>query len=127
MPCLLDFYKNVDVEACAIQAAVLEEVTYAKVMKTGGEQALAKGKQGLKWISNQLGMRPPIDTRPAKSTSELVMQRAAHWKTQTKIAIDRKVLEILAEAHSTALERTTRKQDETDGDGAMAARSAACS
>lgn len=97
MPCLLSFYQNVDVEASATQAAVLEEVTYAKVMKTGGEQALAKGKQGLKWISNRLGMRPSIDTRPAKRTSELVMQRAAYWKTQPKSAIDRKVLEILAE------------------------------
>jgi hypothetical protein len=45
MRSLLSFYQNVDIEASPIQASVLEEVTYAKVMKTGGEQALAKGKQ----------------------------------------------------------------------------------
>jgi uncharacterized protein YaaW (UPF0174 family) len=97
MPCLLSFYQTVDVEASAVQAAVLEEVTYANVMKTGGEQALAKGKQGFKWISNQLGMRPSIDTRPVKRTAELVMQRADHWRKQTKGAIDQKVFELLSE------------------------------
>lgn len=97
MPCLLSFYQNVDIEASAIQASVLEEVTYAKVMKTGGEQALAKGKQGFKWLANQVGMRPSIDTRPAKSTPELVMQRAAHWRKQPKRMIDQKVLSLLSE------------------------------
>ena len=97
MPCLLSFYQNVDIEASAIQASVLEEVTYAKVMKTGGEQALAKGKQGFKWLANQVGMRPFIDTRPAKSTPELVMQRAAHWRKQSKRMIDQKVLSLLSE------------------------------
>ena len=97
MPCLLSVYQNVDIEASAIQASVLEEVTYAKVMKTGGEQALAKGKQGFKWLANQVGMRPSIDTRPAKSTPELVMQRAAHWRKQPKRMIDQKVLSLLSE------------------------------
>lgn len=97
MPCLLSFYQNVDIEASAIQASVLEEVTYAKVMKTGGEQALAKGKQGFKWLANQVGMRPSIDTRPAKSTPELVMQRAAHWRKQPKRMIDQQVLSLLSE------------------------------
>lgn len=97
MPCLLSFYQNVDIEASAIQASVLEEVTYAKVMKTGGEQALAKGKQGFKWLANQVGMRPSIDTRPIKSTPELVMQRAAHWRRQPKRMIDQKVLSLLSE------------------------------
>jgi uncharacterized protein YaaW (UPF0174 family) len=97
MPCLLSFYENVDIEASAIQASVLEEVTYAKVMKTGGEQALAKGKQGFKWLANQIGMRPSIDARPAKSTPELVMQRADYWRKQSKRVIDHKVLSLLAE------------------------------
>jgi uncharacterized protein YaaW (UPF0174 family) len=97
MPCLLSFYQSVDLDASAIQASVLEEVTYAKVMKTGGEQALAKGKQGFKWLANQLGMRPSIDTRPAKSTAELVMQRADFWRKQSKGAVDRKVFALLAE------------------------------
>ncbi|HXE08232.1 MAG TPA: hypothetical protein VN612_10070 [Acidobacteriaceae bacterium] len=97
MPSLLSFYQAVDIEACAIQAAVLEEVTYAKVMKTGGAQALAKGRQGVKWFANKFGMRPSIDTRPPKSTAELVMQRAEHWRKQSKSAIDQKVFSLLAE------------------------------
>jgi hypothetical protein len=75
-----------DPKAISVQAAVLEEVTYAKIMGTGAKQTYAKAKGAFKWLADKIGVRVRIDLAPAKSTAELVMDRAQYWSRQTNDA-----------------------------------------
>lgn len=97
MAALLTYYSNVDVEASAIQAAVLEEVTYTKVMRTGGEQALEKGKQGWNWLADRVGVRARLETVPPKTTADRVMDRAGYWQGRSKQTVQQAVLKLLSE------------------------------
>lgn len=97
MPALLSFYERVDLDAAAIQVSVLEEVTYAKVMLTGGEQAFVKGKRAFKWLTDRVGMRLAVNTKAPKTTAELVMQRAESWRGKTKAQVHEKLFSLLGE------------------------------
>lgn len=59
---ILKYYERVDTQAVAMQAAVLEEVTYTKVMGTGAKQAFSKAKTATKWMADWIGVRHSIDT-----------------------------------------------------------------
>lgn len=76
---LLSFYDRVDLQAISVQAAVLKEVTYMKVLGTGAKQTYTKAKSAVKWLTGFTGVRNKIDATPAKSTSELVLGRADFW------------------------------------------------
>lgn len=94
---LLSFYDRVEPHAVSVQAAVLEEVTYARVMATGAKQTYAKAKGAAKWVIDKVGVKNTIDATAAKSTAELVMDRATHWSRQGNGAARRRVLILLAE------------------------------
>jgi uncharacterized protein YaaW (UPF0174 family) len=94
---LLSYYDRVEPHAISVQAAVLEEVTYARVMATGAKQTYAKAKGAAKWIIDKVGVRNSIDATAAKSTAELVMDRAAYWSCQANGAARRCVFNLLGE------------------------------
>lgn len=93
---LLHFYRSVDLEAAAVQAAVLEEVTYVKVLGVGAKQTYAKAKGAAKWLAGVAGIKNEIDDRPAKSTAELVVERSQYWLGRSCEAVHTSVLSTLA-------------------------------
>ena len=93
---LLHYYRSVDLEAASIQAAVLEEVTYVKVLGAGAKQTYAKAKGGVKWLANIAGIKNQIDNRPAKSTAELVVERSQYWRGRSREAVHTSVLNTLS-------------------------------
>lgn len=94
---LLELYGSVDAEAAAVQAALLEEVTYANVVRAGGEQAFAKGKQGARWLADLIGIRRDIDTTIPRTTADRVLERAAYWREKRTETIHQAVMAVLAE------------------------------
>ena len=93
---LLSFYDRVDLQALSVQAAVLEEVTYVKVVGTGAKQTYAKAKGVAKWLAGKAGVRNNIDATPAKSTAELVLGRAEFWTHRPADEVNKHVLKTLA-------------------------------
>ncbi len=83
---LLDYYSRVDSQAVSVQAAVLEEVTYLKVIGTGTQQAYTGTKRIAKGFFDRIGIHNSIDDTPAKSIAELVLQRAENWSHRGKAA-----------------------------------------
>ena len=77
---LLSIYDRVDAQAVSIQAAVLEEVTYMKVMGTGARQVYAKAKGATKSIVNWIGIRNSIDDTPPLTTPEMVIKRSEDYR-----------------------------------------------
>jgi hypothetical protein len=78
---LLSYYDHVDHQAVSVQAAVLEEVTYSKVIGTGAKQTFARAKSFAKWLADKAAIRNNIDDTPPKGTAELVMDRANYWES----------------------------------------------
>jgi hypothetical protein len=93
---LLSFYDRVDLQAIAVQAAVLEEVTYVKVLGTGAKQTYTKAKSAVKWLADVTGVRNKIDSTPAKSTADLVLSRADFWVHRPADEVRRHVFSTLA-------------------------------
>ena len=83
---LLKYYNSVDSQAVSVQAAVLEEVTYLKVVGTGTKQAYTGTKRLAKSLLDQIGVRTTIDDTRAKTTAEMVMERAEHWTGRAEAA-----------------------------------------
>lgn len=83
---LLASYELVDHQAIAVQAAVLEEVTYVKVVATGAKDGLATAKQAFNWLTSVAAIKITLDDTPPPTTSEAVMARAQHWTSRPKEA-----------------------------------------
>jgi hypothetical protein len=94
---LLSLYEQVDLDAAATQAAILEEVTYTKVLATGAKQGLTTAKGAVKWVANWAGVRAKIDTTPAKTTQELVVDRTKWWSQRNVRDVRKFVVKTLAE------------------------------
>jgi hypothetical protein len=94
---LLSLYEQVDLDAAATQAAILEEVTYTKVLATGAKQGFSTAKGAVKWVANWAGVRVKIDTTPAKKTQELVVDRTKWWFQRNVRDVRQFVIETLAE------------------------------
>ncbi len=93
---LLDYYERVDAEAAAVQLAVLEEVTYVNVMKTGAEQTIASGKRAVDWISGKLGVGTELSKQKVLTTAERITARSQHWKGHSKSAIDQALFSLVS-------------------------------
>jgi hypothetical protein len=94
---LLSLYEQVDLDAAATQAAILEEVTYTKILATGAKQGLTTAKGAVKWVANWAGVRAKIDTTPAKTTQELVVDRTKWWSQRNVRDVRKFVVKTLAE------------------------------
>lgn len=93
---LLRFYESVGIEAVSVQAAVFDEVTYMKVLGSGAKHAYAKTKGAAKWLADFAGIKNRIDASPAKSTSELVIERSKYWSNRPAETVRKHVLQALA-------------------------------
>lgn len=83
---LLKYYANVDRQAVSVQASVLEQVTYLKVMGTGTRQAYTGAKRLAKRLFDGVGVRTTIDDTRAKTTAEIVIDRAEYWNEHAESA-----------------------------------------
>jgi hypothetical protein len=82
--CLLTYYDQVELEAISVQAAVLEEVTYVKVLMTGVNQTYGAAKGATKTLIDWLGIPISIDYQYSESTAELVTKRAEYYSRKNK-------------------------------------------
>lgn len=94
---LLSLYEQVDLETAATQAAILEQVTYTKVLAIGAKQSLTTAKETVKRVANWAGVRVKSDTTPAKTTQELVVDRTKWWSQRNVEDVRKFVVKTLAE------------------------------